>query len=102
MNMMEFSKEEITDLQEARALSRLALSAGSGKGARANSVSSGGGAGGTEPNEDDLKKKTSKGILGFFGRKGSSQQRREGLSNDNSGTNIQPSPAKPMMPIGRR
>lgn len=106
MNMMEFSKEEIGELSEARNVARHSGSAANaGKGPRANSVSSGGAPGGhygvgtTDTGEDELKKKTSKGIFGMFSRKGSSQ-RRDGNSNDNS-QNIT-SPGKPMMPIGRR
>ena len=46
-------------------------------GARANSVSSGGVLGGTDPGEDEIKKKTSKGIFGSIFRKGSRDKRKD-------------------------
>lgn len=84
LSMMECSQQEIQEVQSYRR-----------NGKRANSVSSGGGAvGGTDPTEEDVRKKTSKGIFGLF-RKGSRDKRTEGSGQDLSAGSL----TSPMRPI---
>ena len=96
-SMMEFTKEEIAEVQEYRSLK-------SKGGNRAQSVSSGGGIGGTDPGEDEVRKKTSKGIFGMFSRGKSKEPttaagKKTGSDKDDSMTTT---PTKPLAPIGRR
>jgi|LauGreDrversion4_2_1035121.scaffolds.fasta_scaffold148948_1 hypothetical protein len=91
--MMKFSPREISDVKSFR----------KNKSSRGNSVSSGGG-GGTDPTEEDVRKKTKKGIFGMF-RKGSKDKRvatpgAEASAQDLSGSLT--SPMKPIPPPIRR
>lgn len=85
LSMMECSQQEIQEVHSYRR-----------NGKRANSVSSGGApvGGGTDPNEEDVRKKTSKGIFGLF-RKGSRDKRTEGSAQDLSAGSL----TSPMRPI---
>ena len=97
-SMMEFTREEISEVQDIRHQKN------NKAGVRGSSVSSGGAmmAGGTDPGEDEIRKKTNKGIFGIF-RKGSRDKRKEedektNSNNSNSGI----TPTKNLTPIGRR
>jgi len=99
-SMMEFTREEIQEVQDYRQ-----LKGGNNKGqVRGNSVSSSGGGGiGTDPNEEELKKRTSKGLFGMF-RKGS-RDKRGGKDEDSNSSQSGYTPTKGVMtpaPIGRR
>lgn len=72
-SMMEFTKDEIADVQEVRAQKS--------RGGRAASVSSGGMGGGTDPGDEEKKK--SKGIFGGMFSRGKSKDpgsKRQGTS----------------------
>ncbi len=72
-SMMEFTRDEISEVQDFRQ----SRQRGQGTpGVRANSVSSGGVLGGTDPGDEELRKKTSKGIIGMF-RKGSRDKKKD-------------------------
>ena len=69
-SMMEFTPLEVSEVQTFR------QNKSKVGGARANSVSSSGApGGGTDPSEDEIKKRTSKGLFGMF-RKGSKDKRQ--------------------------
>jgi hypothetical protein len=92
-SMMEFSREEVTEVQNIRNTRKQHPS-----GSRALSVSSGGpGIGGTDPGEDEVRKKTSKGLFGMFKKSKGTGGKDETTSNNS----MTQSPAKPLAPIKR-
>jgi len=70
-SIMEYTQQEITEIQDYRQNRK--GSAGSSSNQRAHSLSSSA-VGGTDPGEDEIRKKTSKGIFGMFSRKQGSQK----------------------------
>jgi hypothetical protein len=70
-------------------------------GVRANSVSSGGALGGTDPGDDEVRKKTSKGIFGMF-RKGSRDKKKDEEEKTSNSSMQAVTPTKALAPIGRR
>jgi hypothetical protein len=76
--MMEFTHQEIADLKDFRSVKSNPKAASVNS--RGNSVSSSGGgvgASSTDPNEEEIKRKTGKGLFGMF-RKGGSKTRADG------------------------
>jgi hypothetical protein len=57
--------------------------------------------GGTDPGEEELRKKTSKGIFGLF-RKGSRYKRKDEEEKTSNTSNSGITPPKNLTPIGRR
>ena len=99
LGMMEFTKDEISEVQDLRQNSHRQI--GTPGGVRANSVSSGGVLGGTDPGEDEVRKKTSKGIFGMF-RKGSRDKKKDEEEKTSNSSMNAVTPTKALAPIGRR